>query len=179
MVRTRCVYTGGTRKNPTYHDLGDHTESLQVDYDPARISYARLLEVFWDSHNPCQQAGSRQYLTAVFFHNEAQKKLALETRDRAAMKRREKVVTAILPVTEVTVAEDYHQKYYLRRQPELIREFQALYPDVKDFLASTAAARVNGYVGGNGTYAELEKQVGTFGLSARAQKVLLELRKNK
>ena len=54
MVRTRCVYTGGTRKNPTYHDLGDHTESLQVDYDPARISYARLLEVFWDSHNPCQ-----------------------------------------------------------------------------------------------------------------------------
>src|SRR5207302_180947 len=103
----------------------------------------------------------------------------LETRDRAAMKRREKVVTAIVPVTEVTVAENYHQKYYLRRQPELIREFQALYPDVKDFLASTAAARVNGYVGGNGTYAELEKQVGSFGLSARAQKALLELRKNK
>ncbi|MDZ7761250.1 MAG: peptide-methionine (S)-S-oxide reductase [Desulfovermiculus sp.] len=68
MVRTRVGYSGGKKPNPTYHDLGDHTETLQVDYDPEAVSYPKLLEVFWESHSPEQSALSRQYMAAVFYH---------------------------------------------------------------------------------------------------------------
>jgi methionine-S-sulfoxide reductase len=179
VIRTRVVYTGGTKKNPTYQSIGDHTESIQIDYDPARISYGKLLEVFWSSHNPCQRSGSRQYMTAVFYHNDEQKKQALETRDRQAAKQKEKIVTSILPLGEFYLAEDYHQKYYLRQHADLVKEFKAIYPDTKDFMASTAVARVNGYVGGNGTVAALEKEIASFGLSEKARKNLLELVKQR
>ena len=55
-------YTGGTLKDPTYHNLGDHTESIQVDYDPAKTTYDKMLDVIWTCHNPCGAAWSRQYM---------------------------------------------------------------------------------------------------------------------
>jgi methionine-S-sulfoxide reductase len=174
VVRTRVGYTGGKAKDPTYHNIGDHTETLQLDYDPTKITYKELLDVFWAAHNPCAQSGSRQYQSAVFYHNDAHKKLALETRDREAAKRKEAIVTEILPLGTFYVAEDYHQKYLLRQRSELLREFQALYPDAKRFLASTAAARVNGYLGGHGTEAALRREIGSLGLSAQGQQLVLE-----
>ncbi len=80
MVRTRVGYTGGTKKNPTYHDLEGHSEAVQVDYDPAVISYETLLAIFWDSHDPASPAFSPQYMSAVFTHNDQQKRLAEESR---------------------------------------------------------------------------------------------------
>jgi peptide-methionine (S)-S-oxide reductase len=174
VVRTRVGYTGGRTDNPTYYHLGDHTETLQIDFDPTRVTYKQLLDVFWTTHNTCAQPGSRQYMSAVFYQGDAQKKLALETRDREAAKRGQAVTTAILPLGKFYVAEDYHQKYLLRQQTELMREFQAMYPDGKGFLVSTAAARVNGYLGGHGTQAALEREIGSLGLSPRGRQVLLE-----
>jgi len=55
VIRTRVGYAGGSTNNPTYYNLGDHSETVQIDYDPTRISYEELLEVFWDSHNPTTQ----------------------------------------------------------------------------------------------------------------------------
>ena len=76
MIRTRVGYTGGNKENPTYRTLGDHTESIEVDYDPGIISYADLLKVFWRSHDPGSRSWSRQYIAAIFYHNEEQKKQA-------------------------------------------------------------------------------------------------------
>jgi methionine-S-sulfoxide reductase len=168
-------YTGGDKKDPTYYNLGDHTETLQLDFDPQQISYADLLEVFWKSHNPCDRPGSRQYMSAIFYHDEAQKKAALATRDREAAKRRSPITTAILPAKEFYLAEDYHQKYQLRQRSDLMREFRAMFPEEKDFVASTAAARVNGYLGGNGSPETLEKESAGLGLSAAATKKLIDL----
>ena len=67
-------YAGGKKSNPTYHDLGDHTETLQIDFDPDVITYDELLEIFWASHNPGRKSWSRQYMAAVFYHNHKQKK---------------------------------------------------------------------------------------------------------
>jgi methionine-S-sulfoxide reductase len=172
VVRTRVGYTGGKTASPTYYHVGDHTETLQIDYDPTRVTYQQLLDVFWATHNACAQPGSRQYMSAVFYHNEAQKKLALETRDRHAAKVGRAVTTAILPLGTFYVAEDYHQKYLLRQQTDLMREFQAMYPDGKRFLASTAAARVNGYLGGHGAQADLDREIGSLGLSPQGRQVL-------
>ena len=158
-MRTRVGYTGGHSPSPTYHALGDHTESVQVDYDPAQISYEQLLRVFWSTPNSCEVPGVRQYMSAVFYHNETQRKLALESRDRESATRWAPVTTEILPAGTFYVAEDYHQKYLLRCETRLSNEFQAMYPEAKEFMNSTAAARVNGYLGGHGTEAMIQSEI--------------------
>ena len=175
MVRTRVGYAGGRKQGPTYHSLGDHTETVQVDFDPAQTSYEQLLAVFWASHNPCARAGGRQYMSAVFYHNDAQKKLALETRGREAAKRGTRIATEVLPATAFYAAEDYHQKYLLRGEARLLKELQAMYPDPKGLMSSTAAARVNGYLGGHGSEEMIRKDIDQLGLSPEARQRLLRL----
>ena len=68
MIRTRVGYAGGTTNNPTYRALGDHAETIQVDYDPTQISYEELLEAFWTSHSPTSRPWSRQYASIIFYH---------------------------------------------------------------------------------------------------------------
>lgn len=168
MVRTRVGYAGGTKKGPTYHALGDHTETIEVDYDPAVISYDQLLDVFWDSHDASAPAWSRQYMSVIFHHGDGQKRLAAGSRDREAARIQRGIVTEIRPAGEFFRAEGYHQKYGLRSERELLREFTAIYPAERDFVDSTAAARVNGYLGGYGTSADLQAALPGLGLSPQA-----------
>ena len=174
-MRTRVGYTGGTLEDPTYYTLGDHTESVQVDYDPTQISYETLLAVFWQAHDPTTPSFSRQYMAAAFYHDEAQKKLALETMGRVAAELGSKVETQILPAGTFYLAEDYHQKYNLRRRQVIYQELAAIYPQVEDLIASTAAARLNGYLGGYGTRAQLERELDGLGLSPKAREQLLSM----
>ena len=168
-------YSGGTLKNPTYYSLGDHSETLQIDYDPSQISYAQLLAIFWAAHRPQDQSGSRQYRNVIFYLNEEQKRLALETKDQIKGKVHGRVFTEILPAAEFYPAEDYHQKYYLRGESFMLKEFKAIYPKEIDFVNSTAAARVNGFMGGYGDLELLKTEVNLYGLSAATQKRLIDL----
>jgi peptide-methionine (S)-S-oxide reductase len=148
---------------------------VQIDYDPAIIPFAELLEIFWATENACAAADSRQYMPAIFYQDDEQKRLALQSRDREAVKRRVPISTAIIPLTRFCVAEDYHQKYLLRLQDDLMCEFRAMYPDARDFMNSTAAARVNGYLGGHGSSATLRREIPALGLSPAAGQYLLAL----
>jgi methionine-S-sulfoxide reductase len=168
-------YAGGTTPSPTYRSIGDHSETLQVDYDPERISYAELLEVFWESHDPTARPWSRQYMSILFYHDEDQRRQAEASRDQQAEGRGRTIHTEIVPFSGFTLAENYHQKYRLRHVPELFRELSAIYPEPGDLVNSTAAARVNGYVGGYGTLEALEAGIADLGLSPAAQEKLLEL----
>jgi methionine-S-sulfoxide reductase len=168
-------YAGGAKENPTYHNLGDHTETLQVDYDPSKISYAQLLELFWEEHDPTSRSWSPQYKAVVFAHDEEQKRLAEESRARIAKKLGKTVHTEVLPYGRFYAAEDYHQKYYLRGHRQILRQFQQYYPQAADLMNSTAAARVNGYIGGHGTAAAYKADIDRLGLSAAAREELEEL----
>ena len=172
MVRTRVGYCGGTLKDPTYHNLGDHTESIQIDYDPAKTTYDQMLDRVWTSHNPCGGSWSRQYMSAVFYDGDVQKKAVLASKARLEEKLGKPVKTAILPLVKFYLAEDYHQKYELRCNADMTREFKAIFADEKDFLNSTAAARVNGYLAGRGTKEQLKKEIDLLGLSAEGKKSL-------
>ena len=174
-MRTRVGYAGGTAENPTYRNLGDHTETIQIDYDPTQISYHELLDLFWDSHDPTRPAWSRQYMSIIFFHNDEQKKLAIETKERQEVKTGRKVSTEIVPIPAFYLAEAYHQKYSLRNNGGFMAEFRAIYPDDAGFVASTAAARVNGYLGGNGTLEALRSELASLGLSPEASQELWEI----
>lgn len=80
-----------------------------------------------------------------------------------------------MPFSEFYLAEDYHQKYHLRQESALMAEFRAIYPATEDFVASTAVARVNGYVGGYGELATLEEELSLLGLSEAGRQRLLEI----
>jgi len=175
VVRTRVGYAGGTTPDPIYSNLGDHSETIQIDYDPTQISYEELLDVFWAGHSPTARPWSRQYASLIFYHNDEQKRLAIESRDREAAKGKDLIFTELLPFTEFHLAEAYHQKYRLQQVPELVSELQTLYPDDGGWINSTAAARVNGYVGGYGTSAMLLAELDSLGLSPAGSERLLEI----
>ena len=175
MVRTRVGYAGGEEENPTYYNLGGHSETIQIDYDPSKISYEQLLDIFWDSHTPDMPSYSLQYRNVVFYHNEEQKKLAIKSKNRYAEKVKADIYTEILPFTGFYLAEDYHQKYYLQQETDIYSELRQVYPDTEDFVNSTAAARLNGYAGVYGTEEQLKKELDNLGLSEAAEERLLEI----
>jgi len=125
VISTISGYTGGTEKNPTYEQVSSgktgHLEAIEVTYDPSRVSYSQLLDVFWKNIDPTQNNGQfvdigAQYRTAIFYHNEEQRRLALESRNRLQESRKfgKPIVTEIRPAMEFYSAEDYHQDYYMK-----------------------------------------------------------------
>lgn len=166
VLRTEVGYAGGRTRNPTYDEIGDSSESVRITYDPSQVSYEELLEVFWDGTHPFRKPYKRQYRSAILWQNQTQKQSAQKSRPEG------EVYTAIEPLDVFYLAEDYHQKYHLQQTLSVYKEFRQIYPDDTDFIRSTAAARVNGYLGGYGTPEGLERDLPHLGLSEKGQKVL-------
>ncbi len=174
MVRTRVGYCGGQMKNPTYHSMGDHTETLQLDYDPQKLSYQDLLRRFWAFHDPSRRPFSRQYMAAVFTMNEEQERLANLSSEQLIHGKGWVVHTKITPITTFYPAEAYHQKFRLRQNEKLLDEYVMIYPAESDFINSTAVTRVNGYCGGYATVEQLAREMSGLGLSEAGQKRLYD-----
>jgi peptide-methionine (S)-S-oxide reductase len=173
-VWTRVGYTGGSMLDPTYHDLGDHSESVEVAFDPTVISYDRLLTLFLASHDPTMPSPT-QYRSAIFVHDAAQRISAERALKIYRGTHTGMVMTKIEDAGVFYPAEDYHQKWYLRHSGAAWTEFQAIYPDIDDLTHSTAAARVNGWVGeGKQPASIVAKALPDVGLSEATGKALLE-----
>ncbi len=125
VISTTSGYTGGERRHPTYGEVSSgrtaHAEAVEVVYDPVKISYAQLLDVFWVNIDPltrnrqfCDHGA--QYRTAIFFHDAEQERLARESKRRIEASGRfaDPVVTQIVEAAEFWAAEDYHQDYYMK-----------------------------------------------------------------
>lgn len=165
VVRTRVGYAGGATPDPNYHNIGDHIETIQIDYDPKKISFEELLNIFWNGHKPSRTVWKRQYASALFFHNEYQESVAREGRAMLTSQLGEEVGTELIPFTKFYMAEMYHQKYHLQGYEELMREYRSFYPSLGDIVNSTSAARVNGFIGGYGEVSQFEEVFPLLGLS--------------
>lgn len=126
VIDARVGYTGGHQPNPTYEevctDRTGHAEAVQVEYDPDRVSFDRLLEVFWDTHDPTtlNRQGpdvGTQYRSAIFFHTPEQERAARRSKQRLEQSGRftDPIVTEIVPAVEFYPAEEYHQRYLEKR----------------------------------------------------------------
>jgi len=174
VLRTRVGYAGGRKENPTYHSIGNHIETIQIDYDQEKITYEDLLSVFLSDHNPTWKSPIRQYVSAVFYHDDDQKHLAVAALEDWALTTGKKPATDIVKFTRFTLAEDYHQKYRLKSTRQILSEYERVYPDPRNLTNSTAVARVNGYLGGNGSLSQLTRELPGLGLSESAGKLLTE-----
>ncbi len=125
VVSTTVGYTGGTKSDPTYEEVSSgttgHAESIEVLYDPSKVSYQKLLDIFWHNVDPLTPNGQfcdhgTQYRTAIFFHDEAQKRLAEESRKDIEARLERPVVTQVAAAGPFYRAEEYHQSYY-RKNP--------------------------------------------------------------
>lgn len=135
VVSVTSGYTGGTKKNPTYEEVSSgrtgHAEAVQVVFDPSRVGYRKLLDVFWrniDPTTPDRQFCDvgEQYRSAIFHHDETQKREAEESKRELGKTKtfKEDIVTEITPAAEFYPAEDYHQNYY-RKNPIRYKFYRA------------------------------------------------------
>jgi peptide-methionine (S)-S-oxide reductase len=155
--------------------MDGYAETVQVDYDPARISYEQLLDIFWHSHHPEMRPWSWQYASIIFYHNPDQLRAAEETKFHVEETlKKVKVQTQFMHYTEFYLAEDYHQKYWLQTSADLMRDFHRIYPNFKDIVNSTAAARVNGIMGGYSSLDGTMEEISSYGLSAESNKILTD-----
>jgi len=126
VISTRVGYTGGATENPTYKDVctdrTGHAEAVEIDYDPAKLPYEKLLEVFWENHDPTQlnRQGpdhGTQYRSAIFFHSPEQEAAARASKEQLEKSGhyRKPIVTQIVPATAFYEGEDYHQQYLEKR----------------------------------------------------------------
>jgi peptide-methionine (S)-S-oxide reductase len=124
VIEVTSGYSGGERPEPTYGDVcsGDtgHAEVVEVDFDPARVSYEDLLAKFWEVHDPTtpNRQGpdvGTQYRSAIFYHGDEQRAAAERSRDEAQQRIERPVVTEITPASEFWRAEDYHQRYFEKK----------------------------------------------------------------
>lgn len=126
VTATRVGYTGGDMNNPTYKDVCSdrtgHAEAVEVDYDPSKVSYEDLLNVFWENHDPTQlnRQGpdfGTQYRSAIFYHSPEQEQAAKASKEKLAKSERfnRPIVTQVVPAVMFYQAEDYHQQYLEKR----------------------------------------------------------------
>jgi peptide-methionine (S)-S-oxide reductase len=149
VVTTRVGYAGGTTDAPDYHHTGDHRESVEVAYDPARTSYAELLAAFWAAHPAVGLPGPPRTREAALYADEGQRREALASRRAVARAAGERVTTAVVPVGRFWAAETVNQKAHLQRiAPDLVRQLAARHGGRDAFLGSPAASRLNAYAGG-------------------------------
>jgi methionine-S-sulfoxide reductase len=134
VIKTTVGYCGGTEPNPTYELVGsektNYRESIQIVYDPEKISYEQLLEIYWKQIDPTQSDGQftdigPSYRAAIFFGSDEEKRIAEISKEKLASsgKFKKPIVTEILPAMKFYPAEDYHQKYY-QQNPEHFEAFE-------------------------------------------------------
>ena len=133
VIKVLAGYTGGTKANPTYHEVGaggtGHMESIQITYDLRKISYLQLLNAFWRSNDPTDADGQfvdrgNQYQSVIFYHNLQQRTLAEATKvslEHVGVFGKKIIATRILPVSTFYEAEGYHQDYYLKNPDDYHR----------------------------------------------------------
>ena len=134
VISTRVGYIGGNFSNPTYKDVCSHktghAEAIEIKFDPSKVSYDDLLEIFWNTHDPTtlNRQGpdvGTQYRSAILFLNSEQKEIAIKSKVKQEESKRfvNVIVTQIVPASDFWEAEEYHQNYIEKKQKRILPNF--------------------------------------------------------
>lgn len=177
VIRTRTGYAGGTSMHPTYRQMGDHTETVQLDFSSSIITFEEILEVFWNNHNPINinNYKGRQYLSLLFYSDDKQKETIQHVLRRRKEQGRGEPETEIAPYSGFYLAEAKHQKYYLKRFPNAIEKLNEWFSSQEDLNNSTLAARLNGLAKGYTNLERILNEIGRWPVGSEHRKLLVDL----
>ncbi|MHA6482213.1 peptide-methionine (S)-S-oxide reductase MsrA [Paenibacillus sp. strain BS8-2] len=181
VIRTRVGYGGGSKVDPTYREMGDHTEMVQLQFDEHILSYAEIIREFWDKHNPVNinEYKGRQYQSLLFYHDESQKQIIDDELARRVQTGLVRPDTEIVAAAESTwyPAEERHQKYNVKRFPHAVAALISLFEDrIGDGMSwqdSTIAARLNGIAKGFSSMERLKAEIAEWNLGRTERDELL------
>ncbi|MCR2804089.1 peptide-methionine (S)-S-oxide reductase MsrA [Paenibacillus soyae] len=176
VVRTRVGYSGGHTPNPTYRDMGDHTETVLVEFAPALLPFRQIVNVFWDRHNPynINDYKGRQYQSLLLYEDETQRadiETVLEERRKKGLERPD---TEIRTFSTFYPAEERHQKYYLKRFPHAFETVMSIFGEHDAFNDSTLAARLNGLAKGYTSLERIKAEIGTWNMGEKERAYILD-----
>lgn len=157
ILSSQTGYAGGNSPAPTYREKGEHIETVQLVFEPAQMGFAELLQHFLGWHQPAKPAWKRGYASAIIAQNDQQYTLAEEALAHWEHQHGQQAQTLLLPFRPFYPAEERHQKYYLRKQPELMETVRPLFFSFEEFVYSTAAARINSFLAGYGSPENMEE----------------------
>lgn len=175
VIQTEVGYAGGTTEQPTYRAIGDHSETIDIIFDPDLISYEELVRLFWKNHDASKDRfyKERQYISILFYRNESQ--LAVAEKIQAELEQRDKkeIHTELQEFNVFYPAEDHHQKYFLRRFKQASAAIRELFSDEELFIHSTIAARLNGFVRERGNLPDIKQEIIHWKLEPAQTELLL------
>lgn len=146
ILQTRVGYSSGEEKNPTYENIKDHSECVEILYDSNVIKYKDLLKILKSTYNSSYASVMKQYASIIFYQEEEEKKEAIEF--LASLKKPN--FTQIKKMSDFYLAENYHQKYYLQLNKELFKDIRSNFNSYEEALFSKTSSRINGYLTGKG-----------------------------
>jgi peptide-methionine (S)-S-oxide reductase len=173
--RTTVGYAGGRYNSPSYDDRGDHVQSVMVEYDPLAVSYGQLLEIFLRWQGSLQKAELPRNVSYIFVKNEFEKRLAQAALERYELFSENSCETLVSICKSFYEAENWCQKYFLRTFPLLMQEMKNFYPEERDWVRSTLAARLNGILGQTSLSFILPENIELYDLSENAIRTLKHL----
>lgn len=177
VIHTCTGYAGGTTAAPTYREMGDHTEVVQLTFNPQLLSFEEIVKRFWDSHNPVNinDYKGNQYRSLLMVHNDRQSAAIQHMIEQWRELGQSEPATAIIPYSVFYRAEDRHQKYYLQRYPDAMEKLGMLFSTQAELLGSTLAARLNGLAKGYTNLAIVIKELEQWDMDSSAREQMLAL----
>lgn len=176
VIQTEVGYAGGTSIDPTYRKMADHSETVDITFDPEIISYEQLVRLFWENHDATKDRfyKERQYISILFYRDENQLQTAKELHSEYEQLQGKEIHTEFQAFTHFYPAEDHHQKYFLRRFKKATESIKHLFPDEASFIHSTIAARLNGFVRERGKLPDIKKEITHWGIEEADENLLLD-----
>ncbi|BBH22971.1 methionine-S-sulfoxide reductase [Paenibacillus baekrokdamisoli] len=177
VIRTSVGYAGGSSIAPTYREMGDHTETVQIDFDPEIITFETILDMFWNNHNPMNinDYKGRQYRSLLLYCDGNQQEVIQQVLGKRKELGKGEPETEIAPYTGFYLAEDRHQKYYLKRYPHAMERFSTLYASQDERILATLAARLNGLAKGYTNLAHIINEIQQWPTSSSNRNRMIEL----
>lgn len=177
VLRTRVGFAGGTAPDPTYRDMRDHTETVQLEFDGGILSFEELVALFWERHNPVNINGykGRQYQSLLFYENEIQRSAIEHVLHDRQSRWLQKPDTEIMPYDRFHLAEERHQKYYLKRFPHAVATLMSRYAAHEQLIDSTIAARLNGLAKGYTNMERIKREVEMWRISDSERNDIIDL----
>jgi len=181
VLRTRVGYSGGKSSNPSYKVVDLHSEVVEIDYDPDVISYAELIDIFFNAHNETLRPYDQRVKSLIFYRNEVEYEIAKTKIDaiRKNTDKNESVYTELKAFEILYLAEPEHQNRSLKLEPSLYSELKQIFKTEDKILFSILASKLNGYIYGYGTLEEAQTLLESSGLSEASKQRVFDVIKSR